>query len=102
MAGICRGERKPKRKAAAAILPPLKDDPAALLAGEPLRERESQPAALDAAAQRIVRAVKGLEDLLLLAIRNSRAAIEHADVDLAVLHPSHELDVFALVAVLLR
>src|SRR5687767_16028865 len=43
-------------------------------------ERQSQPGALNAAAQGIVRAIKLFENLLLAAARDAGAAVEHTEL----------------------
>src|SRR5436190_3353081 len=91
----------PQRESAASILPPLKGDLTALLRGEPMGEREAQATSLNAAAQRIMSAIEGLEDFLFFAVRHAHSAIENARVDPAVFDPRHEFDFLPFTAVFL-
>src|SRR5678815_5407372 len=82
-------QRQPQREAAAATFTRMIDDFTAVLARESLRECEAEPRSLNAARERIVRAIEGLENFSFFAGRNTGTAIEHAHanviaIDIAV------------------
>src|SRR4051812_39397927 len=100
----CRGpfsDGQPQGEGASAAFARAIGDLAIVLASETLCESEAEAAALDAAGERIVRAVEGLKDLALLARRDTDAAVEHADADVVVVEVGMEVDLLAVAAVFL-
>ena len=94
-------QRQSQREVAPAALASLICDLAAVLVREPLREREAEAAALDAARKRIVRSVEGLENFPLLAVVDAAAAVEHAHADVRAVEVAVQLHVLALAGVFL-
>ena len=77
-------------------------DLAAVLARDALREREAEAAALDAAPERVVRAVKGLEDFLLVAVGDAHAAVEDGNIHPAVVEPGVKLHLLVSIRIFFR
>src|SRR4051812_47765313 len=92
-------ERHAEREVAPAAGARLVEDLAAVFVSEFLRESETEATALDAAAERVVRAIKGLKDLALVPGRNAHTAIEHAHAGVARIDIAVQFHLLALAGV---
>src|SRR5436190_12837735 len=68
---------------------------------EPLRKGKPEAGALDAAGERIMCSIEGVENLLLLTGGNSRTAIEDADADRLTIDIAVQVDFLPFARILL-